>query len=140
MHRVANAIRNRLNGRCGAECLRGTERVGDTLLSADCCYNSSMSTAILDREEFVEQAYFFRVLRERLAENLPAQEVLGNLHEEILTTTRLPMAIQFLATELKHTGNISTGFARLPHYFTPFQAFVVKQSETEGLRFTFPVA
>lgn len=99
-----------------------------------------MSTAILDREEFVEQAYFFRVLRERLAENLPAQEVLGRLHEEMLTTTRLPMAIQFLATELKHTGNISTGFARLSHYFTPFQAFVVRQSETEGLRFTFPIA
>lgn len=95
---------------------------------------------ILDREEFVEQAYFFRVFRERLAENLPAQEVLGRLHEEILTTTRLPMAIQFLATELKHTGNLSTGFARLPHYFTPFQAFVVQQTEKEGLRFSFPMA
>jgi hypothetical protein len=95
---------------------------------------------ILDREEFVEQAYFFRVFRERLAENLPAQDVLGRLHEEILTTTRLPMAIQFLATELKHTGNLSTGFARLPHYFTPFQAFVVQQTEKEGLRFSFPMA
>jgi hypothetical protein len=95
---------------------------------------------ILDREEFVEQGYFFRTFRDRLAENLPAQEVLARLHEEILTTTRLPMAIQFLATELKHTGNLSAGFARLSHYFTPFQAFVVQQTEKEGLRFSFPTA
>lgn len=100
-----------------------------------------MSTRpILDREEFVEQAYFFRTFRERVVENLPAQDVLGRIHEEILSTTRLPMAIQFLATELKHTGNLSTGFARLAHYFTPYQAFVVQQSEKEGLRFSFPMA
>ena len=36
-----------------------------------------MTTAVvLDREEYIEQAYFFRTLRERLATNLPAQEVL----------------------------------------------------------------
>ena len=95
---------------------------------------------ILDREEFVEQAYFFRGFRERLAENVPAQEILGRIHEELLSTTRLPMAIQFLATDLKHTGNISSGMASLPHYFTPFQTFVVQQSEAEGMRFTIPVA
>ena len=95
---------------------------------------------ILDREEFVEQAYFFRGFRERLAENVPAQEILSRIHEELLTTTRLPMAIQFLATDLKHTGNISPGMASLPHYFTPFQTFVVQQSEAEGMRFTIPVA
>ena len=100
-----------------------------------------MSTGpVLDREEFVEQAYFFRVFRERMAENVPAQEVLGRIHEEILTTTRLPMAIEFLATDLNHTGLLSSGMARLTHYFTPFQAFVVKQSEEETSRFTIPVA
>jgi hypothetical protein len=92
--------------------------------------------AVLDREEYIEQAYFFRVLRERLAENLAAQEVLGRIHEEILSTTRLPYAIQFLATELKHSGLLSSGFAHLPHYFTPFQAFVVRQTEEEGRRFS----
>jgi hypothetical protein len=96
--------------------------------------------AILDREEYIEQAYFFRVFRERLAENVPAQEVLARIHEEILTTTRLPMAIQFLATELKHSGTVSGGLARLSHYFTPFQAFVVEQAERDGQRFTMPVA
>jgi hypothetical protein len=94
-----------------------------------------MATAtVLGREEYIEQAYFFRVLRERLAVNLAAQEVLERIHEEILSTTRLPLAIQFLATELKHSGLLSSGFAQLPHYFTLFQAFVVRQTEQENQR------
>jgi hypothetical protein len=93
-----------------------------------------------DRDECIEQAYFFRICRERLRENVPAQDVLDRLHEEILTTTRLPYAVQFLATELKHTGLMASGFARLPHYFTPFQTFVVRQAEEEGLRFTMGAA
>ena len=90
--------------------------------------------SVLEREEYIEQAYFFRVFRERLATNLPAQEILERIHEEILSTTRLPMAIQFLATEIKHTGLLSSGFARLQHYFTPYQAFVIRQTEREGVR------
>lgn len=90
---------------------------------------------VLDREEYIEQAYFFRVMRERTAENFATQEVLANVHEEILSTTRLPMAVQFLATELKHSGLLSSGFARLSHYFTPFQAFVVRQTEVDNVRF-----
>jgi hypothetical protein len=92
-------------------------------------------SAILDREEYIEQAYFFRTLRERLAQNIPAQDVLERVHEEILSTTRLPYAVQFLATELKHTGQLSSGLARLQHYFTPFQTFVIQQTEEEGKRF-----
>src|SRR5438552_1334465 len=94
-----------------------------------------MTTTVLDREEYIEQGYFFHGLRERLATNMAAQDVLDRIHEEILATTRLPLAIQFLATELKHSGLLSTGFARLPHYFTPFQAFVVRCTEDEALRF-----
>jgi RNAse (barnase) inhibitor barstar len=99
-----------------------------------------MNPAVLDREEYVEQAYFFRIFRERISQNLAAQDVLDRLHEEILSTTRLPMAIQFLATELKHAGLLSSGFARLSHYFTAFQAFVISQAEEEGLRFSMPAA
>jgi hypothetical protein len=95
---------------------------------------------ILEREEYIEQAYFFRVFRERLAENLPSQEILARIHEEILTTTRLPMAIQFLATDLKHSGGLGNAFGRLLHYFTPFQAFVIQQAEKEGMRFGMPAA
>src|SRR5262245_6389800 len=98
------------------------------------------SVPVLDREEYIEQAYFFRTFRERALENMPAQEVLERIHEEILATTRLPLAIQFLATELKHSGVLASGFARLPHYFTPFQAFVIAQAEKAGLRFSLPTA
>jgi hypothetical protein len=94
--------------------------------------------SILDREEYIEQAYFFRVFRERLATS--AQDVLERIHEEILSTTQLPLAIQFLATELKHSGLLSSGFERLPHYFTPFQSYVIRQTEVEGLRFGMDIA
>jgi hypothetical protein len=93
-----------------------------------------MST-VLDREEYIEQAYLFRILRERMAEGLAMQEVLQQVSQEILATTRLPYAVQFLTAEVKHTGLLSSGFARLPHYFTPFQAFVVRCTEDEKLRF-----
>ncbi|HJZ55171.1 MAG TPA: hypothetical protein VKE74_09445 [Gemmataceae bacterium] len=100
-----------------------------------------MTTAVLlDREEYVEQAYFFRTFRERMADNLTAQDVLQRAHDEILSSTRLPYAIQFLSAELKHTGLLASGFTRLPHYFTQFQAFVVRQAEEEGFRFPMPTA
>lgn len=93
-----------------------------------------------DRDECIEQAYFFRVFRDRLAENMPAQEVLSRMHEELLTTTRMPMAVQFLAAELRHTGLLASGFARLGHYFTPFQAFTIRQAEQEKFKFSMPMA
>src|SRR5262245_15414083 len=96
--------------------------------------------ATLDREEYIEQAYFFRALRERLAEGQATQSVLDRLDQEMLSTTRLPMAIQFLATELKHSGLLSSGFARLGHYFTPFQAYVLQGSEDESKRFSAELA
>jgi hypothetical protein len=95
---------------------------------------------LLDREEYIEQAYFFRHVRERLADNLATQDVLDRIHEEILSTTRLPMAIQFLATELRHSGLLASGFARLPHYFTAFQAFVIRQAEDDRRRFSMDLA
>src|SRR5438552_19098576 len=94
-----------------------------------------MATPVLDREEYIEQAYFFRVLRERLEAGQPTQDVLDRIDQEILSTTHLPHAIQFLSAELKHTGQLSSGFARLPHYFTPFQTFVMRGTEEENRRF-----
>jgi hypothetical protein len=99
-----------------------------------------MSTAkVLDREEYIEQAYFFRTLSERL-ESAATQELLDHVHQEILATTRLPFAIQFLAGEVRHSGLLSSGFARLPHYFTPFQAFVVRGTEEDARRFSLEIA
>lgn len=90
----------------------------------------------LEREEYIEQAYFFRTMRERMEQNVSTQEILHHVHEEILSITHLPMAIQFLATEIKHTGLLSSGFRLLPHYFSAFQAFVIEQTEAEGNRFS----
>jgi hypothetical protein len=95
--------------------------------------NSSL--APLGREEYVEQAHFFRALAERLRENVPMQEVLGTVREEVLATTKLPMAIDFLLSELRHAGILSSAMLRLTHYFTPFQVFVVQEAEDERRRF-----
>lgn len=94
-----------------------------------------MRASILDREEYIEQAYFFRVYRERLQENIPSQEILHLIQEEILATTRLPMAIDFLRTEIMHSGRISDAMVRLPHYFAPFQTFVMQRAEDDESRF-----
>lgn len=89
----------------------------------------------LPREEYIEQEYFFRVYRERLQENVPSQDILKTVHEEILSTTRLPMAVDFIRTEIVHCGRISDAMARLPHYFTPFQTFVISRAEDDVSKF-----
>jgi hypothetical protein len=94
-----------------------------------------MSGTVLEREEYVEQAYFFRMFRERLDANVPAQEILATIHEEVLSTTKLPLAIEFLKGEIVHAGRLSPGMAHLAHYFTPFQTFVIAQSEEDRSRF-----
>lgn len=91
-----------------------------------------MPTPHLDREEYIEQTHFFRVFAERLRENIPSQEVLTTVQEEILSTTKLPMAIDFLRSEILLTGRISDAMTRLEHYFAPFQAFIMRQAEVEA--------
>jgi hypothetical protein len=89
----------------------------------------------LPREELIEQVYFFKTYRERLQENLPAQEILQTIREEILATTRMPLAIDYLYDEIKHHGRISDGMQRLSHYFTPFQTCVITAAEDEKAKF-----
>ncbi|MEZ5943896.1 MAG: hypothetical protein R3C18_21070 [Planctomycetaceae bacterium] len=95
---------------------------------------------MLSREEYIEQAYFFRTWRERLDNDTAAQELLVEIREEILTTTRLPMAIDFLAGEMQLHGRIAEGMQKLKHYFSPFQSFVVQMAELENTRFDFRIA
>jgi hypothetical protein len=90
---------------------------------------------ILDPEEYIEQAFFFRVVRERLLEDLPLQEILQAIQEEILATSKLPMAIEFLRTELMHQGSLAPAMRRLSHYFAPFQTYVVSEGEEDRSRF-----
>ena len=94
----------------------------------------------LDREEYVEQAYFYRTLRERMQQAMSTQELLVTIGQELLSTTKLPMALDFMSGELRLTGAFATAMARLEHYFTPFQTFVVREAERDEGRFDFRIA
>lgn len=94
----------------------------------------------LDREEYIEQEHFFRVLRERTAENVPVQDALAQIRDEILATTNLPLAIDFLRTEALHAGRLNPAMARIGHYFTPFQTFIVASAESDTTRFDMATA
>jgi hypothetical protein len=95
---------------------------------------------LLDREEYVEQAYLFRSVLERLPDGIPLQDSLFYIRQEILSTTKLPMAIDFMLSELKHTGMVSTAMARLSHYFHPYQTYVMTEAEAERGRFDMRIA
>ncbi|HEX4000878.1 MAG TPA: hypothetical protein VHX65_20190 [Pirellulales bacterium] len=97
-------------------------------------------TAVLDREEYVEQAHLFRALGERMRQNMSVQELLVSVKEEILSTTRLPLALDYLAAELRLRGMFSTAMAKLSHYFTPFQTYVVAEAEADRGKFDLSVA
>ncbi len=95
---------------------------------------------MLDREEYVEQAHFFKTLAERSALGTSTQDLLGMVREEVLSTTKLPHAIDFLTGELRLNGVFHTAMAKLPHYFTPFQTFVVSEAENDRGRFDLNLA
>jgi hypothetical protein len=94
----------------------------------------------LERSEYVEQAYLFQLLRERTAVELPMQELLEQVRYELLATTNLPIAVDYLLTELKHSGQMSPAMCRMTHYFTPFQSYLVQQAEQETGRFPMETA
>lgn len=95
---------------------------------------------MLDREEYVEQAYLFRTLHERMRQDMSTQDLLAAVRQELLSTTRLPFAVDFMIGELQLTGGFATAMARLPHYFTPFQTYVVAEAERPEGRFDFRIA
>lgn len=93
--------------------------------------NNPTPYRLLDIEEYVEQAYLFKSLMERMSADEPVQELLGYLREEILATTKLPLAIDFLLTEVRQLGTMSTAMLRLAHYFTPYQSFILGNAEDD---------
>ena len=95
---------------------------------------------MLDRDEYVEQAFFFNAFRERVETDVPAQDALAVLRAEVLAATNLPIAIDFMLIEVKHSGLISPAMARLKHYFTPFQSYVMQKSEETSGKFDFRIA
>ncbi|QDT03028.1 hypothetical protein K227x_14070 [Rubripirellula lacrimiformis] len=99
-----------------------------------------MPNAALDPTEYIEQGFLFQLLRERLADDMPMQELLEQARWELLATTKLPMAIDYLLTELKHSGLMAPAMLKLGHYFTGFQTYLVSQSETDTGRFMISTA
>lgn len=95
---------------------------------------------MLEAEEYIEQAYLFRALAERIRASEPVQETLRQLKQEILATTKLPLAIDFLLAELNHVGSMATAMQRMAHYFAAFQTFLVSAAESERGRFDMPRA
>jgi len=93
----------------------------------------------LDREEYVEQAYFFRALSDRMRDQTATQDLLQTIREELLATTKLRLAVDFLASELRLKGIFASAMKKLGHYFTPFQTYVVSEAESERGRFDFVV-
>ncbi len=90
---------------------------------------------MLAREEYIEQSYLFRTLGERMLDGVATQDALKSLGHEILATTKLPLAIDYLVSDLKMTGTIAPAMHQLNHYFTPFQTFVMTEAEDEEGRF-----
>jgi len=95
---------------------------------------------MLSREEYVEQSYFFRTLRERMQQDMSTQDLLAAIRQELLATTQLPFAVDFMRDELRLTGGFATAMSRLPHYFTPFQSYVVAEAERAEGKFDFRIA
>lgn len=95
---------------------------------------------MLANEEYIEQAYLFRSLGERMSQRLSTQDLLESLKDEILSTTRLPLAIDFMVAELRFNGAVAPAMARLRHYFAPFQTFLVQEAENDRARFDFNMA
>ena len=102
--------------------------------------NESHHAGFLPRDEYVEQAHLFGLIRARTNESMPIQELLDELRHEILATTKLPMAMGYLLTEVKHSGMMAPAMYKLRHYFTDFQAYLVRESEEETGRFLMQTA
>ena len=89
----------------------------------------------LETEEYIEQAYLWRTLYQRLGDGIASQDILQQIQEEVLSTTKLPMAIDFLLGEMRHTGRLSDAMRMMAHYFSPFQTYIMDRAETESVRF-----
>ena len=78
---------------CGSGLMRRASFVNQARLHTGVHYPRSLLTAL-------ESLSHYRAFRERLSEEIPAQEILADLREEILATTKLPMAMDVLRGEV----------------------------------------
>lgn len=128
------------NDEIPADGARGDGTGRDRASDAESVTDGPRPVGLLPREEYVEQAYFYRILAERLPQNIPLQDLLHHVKEELLSTTNLPLAIDFFLSEVRHHGTMATAMRRLPHYFTPFQTYIVAAAEDDRGRFDMRIA
>jgi hypothetical protein len=95
---------------------------------------------MLNSEEYIEQGYLFQALHERLPANIPIQSVLAQVRDEALSTTRLPLAVDYLLAELRYSGTMAPAMKQLKHYFAPFQTYLIDESENDRGRFDMRLA
>ena len=88
----------------------------------------------LPAEEYIEQAYLFEGLKARLSSSEPVQLLLVAIRQEILTTAKLPMAIDYMLAELNHSGSMAIAMQKLAHYFAPFQSWLMTATEDDNSR------
>lgn len=93
------------------------------------------TTTMLPRDEYIEQAYFFQILGERLPQDIPIQDILEQVRDETLATTKLPIALDYMLAELCSTGVVSPAMEQLAHYFTPFQTHLIREAERDDGKF-----
>ncbi len=85
----------------------------------------------LPAEEYIEQAWMFASLKDRLSGSEPIQVLLAHIKQEILATCKLPLAIDYMLAELNHSGSIALAMKKLDHYFAPFQAWLMGATEDD---------
>lgn len=103
-------------------------------------YCGKIQQMLLEKDEYIEQRFFFKTFLERLEDGYSSQEILRAMKNEVLSTVKLPLAIDYLLAEIKLKGAMAGAMAVMKHYFSPFQTFVVQESEREGGRFDFKTA
>lgn len=95
---------------------------------------------LLKQDEYIEQNFLFRSFRERLDDGYSSQEILRSMKNELLNTTNLPKAVDFLLAEMKFSGEMSIAMRSMPHYFSAFQTFIIAQAERATGRLDFKIA
>lgn len=95
---------------------------------------------MLSSEEYIEQAFFFESFIESIEDDVPTQEFLASIRGELLATAQLHKAVDFMLTDAKYTGVLASSMQRLSHYFSPFQTFVIAESEREDGHLDFKIA
>ncbi len=94
----------------------------------------------LPTEEYVEQAHLFRTLAERQQLSMPIQDLLADSKMELLSSTKLPLAVSILVDEVRFSGTLTPAMTKLSHYFTPFQTFLIATAEDDRARLDFNLA